>query len=106
MGDVDNPKYEYLKNLQERVHKIQGEMEKKLNKPAAAMDSGKVWTSKTATAWKGRLDENVRAYNTALGALDDELSAVLASTPRKCSQEEADKWYRELNAYNRTMRFQ
>ncbi|GAA4064166.1 hypothetical protein ACIBH1_02550 [Nonomuraea sp. NPDC050663] len=105
MAEVDNPKWEYLKNLLDKVHAIQGAMDKKLNKPANAMDSGKVWTSKTATEWKGHLHDRVKAYNGAVGALDDEVSAMLSATPRKCSQEEADRWHQQVNSYNRTSRY-
>ncbi|MEV0581790.1 hypothetical protein [Nonomuraea sp. NPDC050310] len=105
MADVDNPKWEYLKALLDKVQGIQNAMEKKLNKPATAMDSGKVWTSKTATDWKGKLHDKVKAYNTAVGALDDELAAMLAATPRKCSPEEAERWRRQVDSYNRSSRY-
>lgn len=105
MADVDNPKYDYLKNLQTQVQTIQTEMAKKLDKPAVNMESGQVWTSKTATAWKGKLNENVKTYNSALNSLDDEVAAMLSATPRKCSQKEADDWYAQMNSYNRTRRF-
>lgn len=105
MAEVDNPKHAYLKGLLTRVQEIQGQLQKKLDKPTSNMESGKVWTSKTATAWKGTLGEKTGAYNGAVNALDDELSAMLERTPAKCSQEEADAWYREQNNYNRTQRF-
>lgn len=105
MAEVDNPKYDYLKNLQSTVQQLQSEMAKKLDKPATNMESGQVWTSKTATAWKGKLNENVKTYNSALNSLDDDVSAMLSATPRKCSQKEADAWYAQLNSYNRQRRF-
>lgn len=105
MADVDNPKYTFLKNLQDKVHQIQADMSKKMDKPTTNMESGNVWTSKTATKWKGELGGNAKAYNTALNNLDGELSNLLAGTPKKCSQAEADKWYAEQNSYNRNRRF-
>lgn len=105
MAEVDNPKHAYLKGLLTRVQEIQGQLQKKLDKPNTNMASGKVWTSKTATAWKGTLGEKTGAYNSAVNALDDELTGMLERTPPKCSQAEADAWHREQNSYNRSQRF-
>lgn len=79
-------------------------MQKKLDKPNANMESGKVWSSKTATAWKSTLGEKSGAYNSAVKALDGVVSDELEHTPRKCSQAEADAWYQEVGAYNRNKR--
>jgi hypothetical protein len=89
VAEVTNPLHTYLTQLQGRVQKVQDELGKKLDNPANNMASGKVWTSAAAKTWGARLGEQHRAYNDALNGLDDELSGMLARTPKTCSPQEA-----------------
>jgi len=89
---VTNPLHTYLTNLLARVQKVQERLGKRLDRPAANMASGKVWTSPTATEWGSRLSDQRKAYNSALNSLDEEVSAMLSRTPEKCSEEEARRW--------------
>jgi hypothetical protein len=89
VAEVTNPLHTYLTQLQVRVHKVQDELGKKLDNPSGNMASGKVWTSTTAKTWGTRLGEQHRAYNDALNGLDDELSSLLARTPKTCSPQDA-----------------
>ncbi|GII75517.1 hypothetical protein Sru01_04990 [Sphaerisporangium rufum] len=89
MAEVPNPLYTYLTQLRQRVHEVQDKLGKKLDKPTNSMAGKKVWTSPTADAWGGRLSDQRRAYNDALAGLDDELSGMLARTPKTCSPAEA-----------------
>lgn len=99
MAEVTNPLHTYLTTLLGRVRKIQGELDKRLDKPTSNMASGKVWTSPTAKQWGGRLTDQCKAYNSALNNLDDEVSELLARTPKKCSEAEAKKWEAQLGQY-------
>jgi hypothetical protein len=96
VADVTNPLHTFLTRLLTRVHQVQDDLGKKMDKPAGNMASGKVWTSTTAKEWGGRLNDQCRAYNTGLSGLSEELSAMLARTPKTCSEAEAKQWRIEL----------
>jgi hypothetical protein len=96
VAEVTNPLHSHLTQLLTRVQKIQDELRTKLDNPTTNMAGGKVWTSPTAKLWGDRLAGQRSTYNNAGSRLDDELVAMLARTPEKCSPEEAKLWRAEL----------
>ncbi|MEW9527002.1 hypothetical protein [Microbispora sp. NPDC049125] len=96
MAEVTNPLHTHLTQLLSRVQRIQDELTAKLDKPTQNMAGGAVWTSSTAKDWSNRLSSQCNAYNGAVNGLDDELAAMIARTPQKCSPEEARIWRAEL----------
>ncbi|GAA0409497.1 hypothetical protein GCM10009530_72410 [Microbispora corallina] len=96
MAEVTNPLHTHLTQLLTRVQRIQDELKAKMDNPTQNMAGGKVWTSTAATEWSGHLTGQCGAYNSAVNSLDDELVAMLARTPQKCSPEEAKLWHMEL----------
>jgi leucyl aminopeptidase (aminopeptidase T) len=96
VAEVTNPLHTFLTNLLARVHKVQDELSKKMDKPTGNMASGKVWTSPTAKDWGGRLTDQCTAYNSGVGGLSEELAAMLSRTPKTCSEGEAKQWRIEL----------
>jgi hypothetical protein len=96
VAEVTNPLHTYLTQLLTQVQRIQNELNTKMDNPTSNMAGGKVWTSATAKEWGTRLTGQCNAYNSALNSLDDDLIAMIARTPDKCSPAEAKLWHVEL----------
>lgn len=97
MGNVPNPLYEYLRELQSVVRDKQDQLKGKLDRPLANFATGNVWSGPTAERWGDRLHEQRGIYNAQLQMLEAVVSDRLASTPPTCDEAEALSWKRRLN---------
>jgi len=95
-GEVPHPLHAYLIDLQKSVREVQHKLSGKLDRPGNNFAAGNVWVGPTAKTWGTQLSTKHTSYKNELGKLDDALSAKLATTPAKCTAEEAQQWKRRL----------
>jgi hypothetical protein len=91
---VPNPEYQDLEHLRGRIEKAAPAMRSALDSAAQAMGSGKVWIGATAGAWGGEVSGRKQRLASRVQAILDEVDAELRSTPRECTQDEADAYLR------------